>query len=219
MGPKKATEDQIKVLEDHIDGRFDSIEKDLLSIRESIINTLVEENKNLKQRLSNLETRIITMESENHALQQYGRQNNIELNGIPYSVADSDIEKEVIDIFKSMDIHVLPNDIEAAHRLPSKTEDKPVIVRFVNRKFCELAFKNKKKLKQIYVNDNLCPQYKKIAWMGRKLKRANKISSTWSWKGIVHIRVDEDDNFIKLKHKNELVELFPDFVFEEQKIK
>ena len=125
-------------------------------------------------------------------------------------------EQKVIEIFKSINIEVKPNDIEAAHRLPSKSDNKPVIVRFVNRKFCERAFMNKKKLKNnIYINENLCPHYKKIAWMGRKLKRSNLIHGSWSWKGIVHIRIKENENYIKIMHKSELEDLFPNFVFAE----
>ena len=133
------------------------------------------------------------------------------------SVADDDMEQKVIEIFKSIDIEVKPNAIEAAHRLPSKSDNKPVIVRFVNRKFCERAFANKKNLQEnIYINENLCPQFKKIAWMGRKLKRANEIHSSWTWKGIIHIRFREGEKYIKINHKNELIDMFPDFVFDER---
>ena len=106
-------------------------------MRETIIEALMTENKNLKACVTKLG-------AGNYALQQCGHQNNIEINGIVNSVANADIEQKVIEIFKSIDIEVKPNDIEAAHRLPSKSDNKPVIVRFVNRKFCERASMNKK---------------------------------------------------------------------------
>ena len=50
-------------------------------MRESIINALIAENKNLNANIDVLKTRAINLE-ENATLNQYGRQNNLEINGI-----------------------------------------------------------------------------------------------------------------------------------------
>ena len=128
MPPKvKVNEDDFRDFEDRIVGRLDTISEDIANIRATIIDALLGENKRL-------EARITKLEMENNALQQYGRQNNIEVNGIDNSVPDSEIESKVIEIFDSINITVTPNDIEAAHRLPSKSDNKPVIVKETTKK-------------------------------------------------------------------------------------
>ena len=73
---------------------FDSIANDLANMRETI-EGLMTENKNLKARVTKLK-------AENYALQQYGRQNNIEINGIVNYVANDDIGTES---YRNLQIH------------------------------------------------------------------------------------------------------------------
>ena len=85
---------------------------------------------------------------------QYQRRSNIDIVDIPSKVGDSNLENKVCDIFKSINVKVMPEEIEACHRLPyTKKEDqsKPqhTIVKLVNRKKCESAMKNRKNLKDV----------------------------------------------------------------------
>ncbi len=65
------------------------------------------------------------MEVESYARQQYGRRNNIEINGIPNDVKDSSLEGKVVDILTKVGVDVSSDDIEACHRLPIKLGEKP----------------------------------------------------------------------------------------------
>lgn len=89
------------------------------------------------------------------------------------------------------------------HRLPSSTEGntsnlpKRIIVRFDNRKFCDRLKPNRKKLKnidsrhiglesgKIYLNENLCPAYRKL-W--RNCRKQNWLTH-WTMNGNVMIRI------------------------------
>ena len=64
--------------------------------------------------------------------------NNIEIQGIPATVADDHLENKVIDIFRSLKINIDLSDREDCHRLGNSTP-KNTIVRFVNCKFCKKA--------------------------------------------------------------------------------
>ena len=57
------------------------------------------------------------MEIQNNNLDQYSRRNNVEISGIPQSVIDNHLQKQVVDTFKAIDVNITTNEIEACHRL------------------------------------------------------------------------------------------------------
>ena len=65
----------------------------------------------------------------------------------------------------------------------------------------------------IYINDNLCPYYKKLAWKGRKLKRANMISSSWTDNGVLLIRIADGQKPKKIFRETDLDFFFPNFSY------
>ena len=211
------------------------------SIANRIVNELKEENTKLKVEVDTLKKRLndqhgkivdlqnqsrfmkIEYESDVNRLDQYSRRSNIELAGIPDNVEEDVLEEKVIDILKEIDIKVAPNEIEACHRLfqprgvkgPRRT-----IVRFVNRKKCELIMSNKKKMKNInkkklgltdniYVNYSLCRDYRRIWNYARKLYGDGVIARFWVSNGTVKIALAPDSSPISIFHKSKLEELFP----------
>ena len=151
-----------------------------------IIDSLRAENENLKCKVEDLEfvnnnlvSRVVILERNYWQSAQYQRRNNCEIVGIPVDVSD-DLEVKVCEIFKSIDVDICTDEIEACHRLPySSKEDrskpKRTIIKLVNRKKCELAILNRKRLKdvdktklefpedtRIFINDSLCPYYRGI---------------------------------------------------------
>ena len=73
----------------------------------------------------------------------------MEINGIPNSISDDNLESTVINVFsKATNVHVTADYIEACHRIgKSKGNSKKTIVRFINRKHCKCALVNRMKLK------------------------------------------------------------------------
>ena len=99
----------------------------------------------MKNKIETLEHNIINIEKELHANNQYNRRNNIEIDGIPESVQDEVMEETAITILNEIGVDVTSKAIEACHRLPAKNGKKSTILKFVNRKHCEAAMRNKKK--------------------------------------------------------------------------
>ena len=90
------------------------------------------------------------------------------------------LESKIVDIADSIGIVIKKTDIEACHRLKKGKKDKSsrTIVRFVNRKKCDLLHQNKKNLSsraakeklsnigitgKLFINCNLAP-YSKFLW-------------------------------------------------------
>ena len=62
---------------------FDELSNELLNIEDVIIKNLQFENKRLKEKLTALESKVISLETNQNMLEQYGRKNKIEVSGIP----------------------------------------------------------------------------------------------------------------------------------------
>lgn len=225
MAEKKS----LKSLEVLMLEKFNELKDDIISIKESVIQNLLNENKRLNTEIQMLKERTIKVERDTYASIQYSRQNNIEVNGIPANISDENLQKTVLNVLNEIDVHVDPKFVVACHRLPSKssTKSKTTIVRFVNRRICESAFTNRNKLKHfdrtavgfdqnvnLYINDSLCPFIKRLAWKCRILKKEKKIVDTWSIKGKVFIRQEENKKGIAISHDQDLEELFPNFEYQ-----
>ena len=93
--------------------------------------------------------KIISLESKSNSVEQYGRQNDIEITGIPNSISDDNVELTGINVLsKASNVCVTPDDIKTSHRIgKSKGNSKKTIVHFINRKHCKCVLVNKKKLK------------------------------------------------------------------------
>ena len=97
-----------------------------------------------------LENRVVLIESSHDALQQYGRRNNLVIFGIPDSVQDSDLESTVTSILSDTDVNVESREVEECQRIgKSNNGSKKTMIRFVNRKYCKKALRNKKQLERI----------------------------------------------------------------------
>ena len=92
----------------------------------------------------------------------------------------------------------MKGDIEDCHRL-GISNPKNTVVRFINRKNCYAALSKKLDLQHIdkvklgfpenfFFIENLTPYNLKLAWKCKELKRAGKIHTTWSTKGVIKLR-------------------------------
>ena len=135
-------------------------------------------------------------------MNQYGRKNNIEIRGIPDGVTDDALETTSIHILNNLvDTHIdADTEVEACHRLKGVLKggggggggiegSKDTIIKFCNRKRSGEVKNNRLKAKildlrefgivkkSLYINDNLCPYYKSLAYKCRALKKLNLIDS------------------------------------------
>ena len=99
--------------------------------------------------LINYKKKIINLDSKSNSVEQYGRRNNMEINGISDSISDNNLESTVINVLsKATNVHVTADDTETCHRIgKSMGNSKKTIVGLINRKDCKCALVNRKKLK------------------------------------------------------------------------
>ena len=110
-----------------------------------IIKNLQAEDECLREKVSNLESKVNSLEINQNQLSQYGRRNDIKVSYIPDSVKDNFVEKN-FSVFTSVGIDVKSNDIEACHRIEkSQNSSRKTIVRLTNRKFSKQALWKKMK--------------------------------------------------------------------------
>ena len=136
------------------------------------------------------------------------------LTGIPISVPNDNMEEKVCQILSSIGVSVTPNELEACHRLKNKDR---TIVKFVNRKTCVSALKNRRKLKEtdqvdfgfpreskLYLNESLCPYYRGIWGKCKGLLSEKLISRLWTYNGAVTIKISEDSDRLGITHDTDL---------------
>ena len=174
-----------------------NLKDEVINLKDIIIKNLQDENKRLKTKANALENKIIDLEIQNNNVDQYSCRNDVEISGIPQSVSDNQLEEKVVDILKAIDVNITTNEIEACHRLGKKKKN--VILRFINRKHCLKALRNKKKLKSIdknaigipngnlFISENLTPANRKLAFNCQKLKRDGEIEKCYTINEVVHI--------------------------------
>ena len=59
-----------------------------------------------------MQEKIVSLESNINSAEQYGRRNNMEINRIPNSISDGNLESTVINVLsKATNVHVTADDI------------------------------------------------------------------------------------------------------------
>ena len=130
--------------------RFDSLDKEILSLKVVIIKNLQVENQRHRNKVSDLESKVISLKRDHNSSEQYGPRNNTEISRILDSVPDQNLEQKVVEILDETDVNVSANDIQPCHRMASSVSNsRSIIVRFTNRKFEKKALLNRRKLLKI----------------------------------------------------------------------
>ena len=123
------------------------------------------------------------------------------------------------------------NDIKACHRIGKKNNrinSTKTIIRFVNRRYAKKDLFNKKELSQnhknysfntnnnpLFISENLTRMNESLAYQGRKPKRNNLVNACYTRDDIVTIKISDRSKAINVYHMNDLLDLFPDFDFDD----
>ena len=152
------------------------------------LQKITDQLKSVEMRLSQLESTLTVSTNTSYLLskrvkklevdllnsQQYSRRECIEIDGIPKSTKDSDLESSFVDILKEIDITVNPiTDIQACHRIGNRGT---VIIKLTNRKNVGKILSKKKNLDgreggNIFINESLCPLNRKLRGCCNALKK------------------------------------------------
>ena len=131
------------------------------------------------------------------------------------------LKKKVLEVLDATGAPVNTDLVEDCHRIPSKGSSKIVTLKLSCRKDSIQVLQNKNKLKQlkseslnlpaslkIYINESLCPYYKKLWTKCKKLWDAKRILSFWVSNGSIRVKL-VNENVSIITHDCDLEKLFP----------
>ena len=207
--------------------RIEALEKTVTTLENNNI-VLTNSLKAIKEINKDLADDIYHLQKDLSSLDQYSRRWNIEIKNIPDDFEQELLAPSVFHAINQMDVRINEDSLEAVHRLKKSKNSKgsaSVIVRFKNRDDAYKSMKNKKKSSNvlkttfgqsmkgnIFIHENLCPQYKEIFDFCMSRKAVGELFKVWSFKGVTHILFD-DDEYEKpttVRHYDDLWDLFPD---------
>ena len=156
----------------------------------------------LDKELEKMNEELSYQKIEANKLNQYGRREHIELVGIKETIPQKDLEEFVTDLLSKIHAEVIKKDIVAVHRLGKarRGKNRNVIVKFLNRKDTQRAYRNRYKLKKIkdrkfqniFMIENLCPEHRLIFNRLYKLLKQESIYDVRTQNGHVYACFEED---------------------------
>jgi regulator of replication initiation timing len=183
------------------------IERDNIELRN--------ENNELKKQLS-----AVKLEVED--LNQYGRNHNILIEGVP-ELGEENVMNLVNKLAVAVDETIVLNvDIQAAHRIPAKNKNKPrpIVVQFSNRQKRDAVLKKARSTRpkstdfvqgvpttNVYVNEHLTPYYNKLFYEAKQIKVKKGYKYLWVSNSKLFIRKDGDSKAVKISCMDDLNKL------------
>ena len=154
--------------------RFEVVSSDLAITRNC--------NRLLSERVVQLERNAVTNA-------QYNRWELVEVNHVPPSVVDEELELSICKALSLTGHEVKPDDLQACHLLKKKES---VIVKFKCRKLKRRVLVNRENLQnksedlrqlkfsgKLFISENMCHENNQLVYKCRQLKNVGKIHSTW----------------------------------------
>ena len=165
-----------------------------------------------------LTERVVQLERNAVTNAQYHRRESVEVNPVPPSISDEELELNICQALSLTGHEVKPDDLQACHRLKKKES---VIVKFKCRKLKQKVLVNRKNLRnksedlrqlkfsgKLFISESMCHENHQLAYKCRQLKNAGKIHSTWFWNNAVNVKLSERSNPVKIFHIIDIEKLF-----------
>ena len=144
-------------------------------------------------------------------------------------MSDDELVKTAVAILNSINVNLDSSDVETIHRISRSKDGKPkkTIICIVNQKFYKKALFNWKKLSSVAINDNEIQLKNKVYINENHLLQENSIllqkikEHITIWKMLLQrwsgTKDEWRDKAINVFHMNQLLELFPDFIFSDNR--
>lgn len=188
--------------------RHTKLEKENAALKKENASLLTE-CQSLKELATSSEQRITDLE-------QYSRNKNIEIKGIPFSENESlpQLLKQLGDVITE---EITEQDIDACHRVPRRDEGCPnVVVQFRSRAKRDLVIEKSRKKRlstsdfghvnhsPVFVNDHLCPTLKIL--LGQVVARKNEKGWKYAWTrdGKIFARKSDSSRVLRVTRSQDL---------------
>ena len=165
-----------------------------------------------------LTERVVQLERNAVTNAQYQWRESVEVNPVPPSISDDELELNICKALSLTGHEVKPDDLQACHRLKKKES---FTVKFKCRKLKRRVLINRKNLQnksedlrqlkfssKLFISESMCHETHQLAYKCRQLKNAGKIHSTWFWNNAVHVKLSERSNPVKIFHIIDIEKLF-----------
>lgn len=190
--------------------------KESLSMFNDLYETMKTQNAQLAKENKNLKTENVQLSKRLGDLEQYTRLNNVEVKGVPCTKGE-DCLAIVQEIGNKIGCPVTPADIDVVHRVPAKT-DTNIIARFCCRsKKAEFTSHAKKARlttetlgfkrethSNVYVNDHLTPEKKRLFAKALALKKENGWKFLWIDNCIIKARQADQSHVYRISGVEDL---------------
>ena len=182
---------------------------------------MTNENTSLKCELDHARKKLKEQEEETarlwveqDELEQYSRKSSLEIHGLPENVYSS-TEEAVLEIAKTLNVEMTPNDIDISHKLKRKGKTF-IIVKFSGHKIKTKLYKERTKLKnfnivsvfpsfsnaasagqaRIFIKENLTAYRRSL--VGIYIREDGTICSLWTRDGKVFVKTSPDGAPIRI---------------------
>ena len=165
-----------------------------------------------------LTERVVQLERNAVTNVQYHWRESAEVNPVPPSISDEEVELNICKALSLTGHKVKPDDLKACYRLKKKES---AIVKFICRKLKRRVLVNRENIRnksedlcqlkspgKLFISESVCHENHHLAYKCRQLKNAGKIHSTWFWNNAVNVKLSERSNPVKIFHITDIEKLF-----------
>ena len=182
-----------------IDEKFEAIKK--------TTEKLEKENSDLNKKNQALQKQVDDVSRQVNDLDQYHRRINLEISGVPEK-KEEEPEKIALQVAQKINPSITANDIDIAHRIGARKEGdhrrpRSIIVRFNNRRSRNTVYDERRKLKnvtiqdlgfqgqdRIFVNENLTGAARELLGEVNKTRSAG-YRFLWTYNGKIYVKKNE----------------------------
>lgn len=143
-------------------------------------------------------------------LEQYSRNKNLEIKGIPMS-QDESLPKILQNIGNAIDEPIVQSDVEVCHRIPTKVSTQSnILVQFCSRSKRDAVLEKARKKRlstsdvgfaqsaAVYINEHLCFELKKLLGMTIAKKKEKNWRFAWTKDGKIFARKTESSRALRI---------------------
>lgn len=171
---------------------------------------LLNERENLKKRVSEHDQRITASE-------QYSRNCNLEIKGIPVMEKEN-LPQTLQQIGELLEENIEESDVEVCHRVPVKKANAilNIIVQFRRRAKRDAVLQKARRARlstrdlghpfttAVFINEHLCPPMKQLLGMAIAQKKAKNWRFVWTNGGKIMARKDESAPILHIRNAQDV---------------
>lgn len=213
---------EIKASMTHMNKEFEDMRKDCAEVKKENA-ALKASNEKLLQEIALLKIQLHENSLRVTAQEQYSRNKNIEVRGIPHETTEN-LEDILSKVGGALGEPIQKDDVEICHRVPTRNTaedctEQNIVVTFSRRAKRDAILEKARKTRltaddigyttknPVYINEHLCPQVKKLLGMTIAKKKELGWRFAWSRDGKVFARQIENSKLVRIACEADLAKM------------